>query len=475
MPPPVDYDKLAAEHGGKAVGLDYDALAAAALRQDAQALPVSDRTWGDTAADVALGAAKGIGNTVYGLGKIVHDYTPIGRLSDAIQPGAFDEVNKPPELTPTNTPQRVGQGLEQVGEFFLPTGASGKIAKAAEVGKAGLLTLAQSGSPSAAGVSGALTAVLPGAGVAQKAAGALERGAQKEMAQALGATKEWAKAEAAKLAPQMLQRGVSGSREAMLNTAKATAERVAGNLNDAYAAAAAAGDTVPSTIIAGNVQLARDALQVRNAAGARVTIPGTETVVAKLDELADFVQSLGPDIPVDKAAHIKRTWDRIIDKAGLFGPKATASATDNSNAWAIREASDSFRDLLNTNPDIAALNKETAFWTGLKNVLKETQKRTQAQAGTGLVAAGTGGAGAIVGAMSGDSMQDRMTKAAIYGVAGRQLTKLVQSPAFRTTITGPMKQQIAAALASDSAGQLMGAVQRAIASLPAQMRTEFAQ
>ncbi|HEX7932539.1 MAG TPA: hypothetical protein VF573_05610, partial [Paraburkholderia sp.] len=310
--------------------------------------------------------------------------------------------------------------------------------------------------------------------VARKASDALETGARKEMAQALGATKEWAKAEAAKLAPQMLKRGIGGSREAMLNTAKATAARVGGQLNDAYRLAAEAGETVPADIIAGNVQLARDALQVKNAAGKRVTIPGTEGVVQKLDELADFVQSLGPDIPVDKAAHVKRTWDAIVSKAGLFGPKATASSTDNANAWAVREASNSFRQMLNTNPDISSLNKEAAFWTGLKNVLKETQKRTQAQAGTGLVQAGTGGAGALIGAMSGDSTTDRATKAVIGGLAARQLTKLIQSPAFRTTVSGPMKQQLADALASDSAGRILGATQRIIASLPAQLRAQFA-
>ncbi len=443
-----------------------------AAPQDAP--PADTRTWGDTAADVALGAVKGVGNTVYGLGKVVHDYTPIGRISDAIQPGAFDEANKPPELEPTNTPQRVGQMAEQVGEFFLPTGAVGKVGKAAEIGKAGLLTLAQSGSPTAAGISAGLTAVIPGASAAQKASGMLERSAQKEMAQALGATKEWAKAEATKLAPQMLERGVAGSRAAMLDTAKETAKRVGGNLNKAYEAAAAAGDTVPSDIIAGNVQLARDALQTTNAAGQRVTIPGTETVVGKLNELADFVQTLGPDIPVDKAAHVKRVWDKIVDKAGLFGPKATSSATDNSNAWAVREAAGSFRDLLNTNPDIAALNKEAAFWTGLKKVLKETEKRTQAQVGTGLIASGTGVGGAIVGGMSGDSASDRAMKAVAYGFASRQLAKLVTSPAFRTMVSARSKQFLADALASGSAGRVAGAVQTTIRALPSELQSQFA-
>lgn len=428
----------------------------------------------DTAKDLAIGAAKGVGNTVYGLGKVVHDYTPIGRISDAIQPGAFEPAAKPPELNPSNTAQRIGQGAEQVAEFFLPTGAAGKVGKAAEVAKAGMLTLAQSGDPTTAGISAGLTAAIPGAGAAKSAAGMLERSAQKEVAQALGATKEWAKSEAAKLAPEILKRGIGGSRQVMLDTAKEAAKRVGGNLNQAYDAAAKAGETVSSDIIAGNVQLARDALMATGPAGRKVVIPGTERVVSKLDELANFVTEQGPDIPVDKAAHIKRTWDRIVSKAGLFGPKATASATDNADAWATKEASDAFRELLNTNTDIATLNKEAKFWIGLKNVLAETQKRTQAQAGTGLVAAGTGGAGAVAGALSGDSTSQRATNAIIGGLAGRQLTKLVQSPAFRTQVTGPAKQMLAEALASGNAARVAGATQRAVSSLPAQLRAEFA-
>lgn len=443
-----------------------DEIGAAISKQTRATTAQPEPSWVDTAADVAIGAAKGLGNTAYGLGKLVHDYTPIGRISDAIQPGAFEPAAKPPELEPTNTPQRVGQTIEQIGEFFLPTGAAGKAAKAVEVGKAAALTMAQGGSPTSAGIAGALTAAIPGASAAKKAASAMETSAQAEIARALGATKEWAKSESAKLAPQILKRGIGGSREAMLDLAKRTAQRVGSDLNTAYQSAAAAGQSVPSDVIAGSVQLAKDALQTTNAAGRRVTIPGTEAVVGKLDDLANFVLSLGPDIPVDKAAHVKRTWDAIVSKAGLYGPKATASSTDSAHAWAVREAAGAFRNLLNTNPSIAALNQEAAFWTGLKNVLKETQKRTQAQAGTGLVQAGTGGAGMVVGAMSGDSVSDRATKAVLGGLAGRQLTKLLQSPGFRTQVSAPLKHALAEALASGSAMRIASMVPRLSAALP---------
>lgn len=427
----------------------------------------AERTWGDTAKDVAIGVAKGAGNTAFGLGKIVHDYTPIGRISDAIHPGAFNE--RPPELTPTNTPQRVGFTGEQVAEFFLPAGAAGKVGKAAEVAKSAGLTLAQSGSPTSAGVSGLVTAAMPGASALKRGASALNASAQQAMAQALGATKEWAKAEAAKLAPEMLKRGIGGSRQAMLATAKEAAKRIGQNLDDAYKAAAASGEVVPSAIIQGNLQLAADALKVADPTGALRVIPGTERVIQKLDELGAFVASYGDDIPVDKAAHIKRTWDRIVSKSGLFGPKATATATDNADAWAVREASNSFRQLLNTNPDIAALNAESAFWTGLKNVLKETEKRTQSQRG-GLTDSIRGVGGAVAGAAVGGPVG-----AGIGQFATQTLSKAIQSPAFKTRVSGPLKQQLADALASGSAAKVAAVSQRILAAAPAQIRAASVQ
>lgn len=119
------------------------------------------------AGDVATGAVKGVGSTIFGLGKAVRDYTPIGRISDAIYPGAFDQ--RPPEINPSNTAQRVGYAGEQIAEFLLPTGAAGKAGKVAEVAKSGLLAKVQGGTNTQAGVSAGLSAVIPGAAAAKKA------------------------------------------------------------------------------------------------------------------------------------------------------------------------------------------------------------------------------------------------------------------------------------------------------------------
>jgi hypothetical protein len=405
------------------------------------------------AIDMGFGAAKGVGNSVFGLGKLARDYTPIGRISDAILPGAFDK--RPGELIPQNTAQRIGYTGEQVGEFFLPSASIAKLGRLGDVARSVGQTLVQSSDPTAAGISGAVTAVLPGGSAIAAAPRALERSAEKSVAQALGATKEWAKAEAAKLAPEMVKRGIGGSRDAMLTLAKDTSRRVGQNLDDAYKAAAAAGETVTSAVVKDHVRTVAESLKIADSHGALRVIPGTERVIARLQKLDDFVGQLGDQIPVDKAAHIKRTWDTLVSKAGLFGQKAGASATDQSDAWALREASGAFRELLNRNPTIAALNQEAAFWTGLKNVLKETEKRTQAQS-SGLGSTVVGAAGFGAGALQGDSLSERATNAALYGFGAKRLTQALQSPWFRTELAAPFKHKLAEALASGKpSGALM--------------------
>jgi hypothetical protein len=476
MPQQVDYAALAKQFGGTQAASPAESTDYAALAKEMGGEAVSTRattspTSRSTVADVAIGAMKGVGNTVVGLGELVHRIPGVSTAVDAMygQPGlsdrAFSEARS--TMQPTTTAQTIGHTAEQVGEFFLPT--PGKLGRAAQAVKAGAHAMAQSGSPLAAGTTAALTAVLPGSGAARRGATKLRESAEKSVVQALGPTKEWAKDEAATLAPQMIARGVKGSREAMLDAAKSNVKTLGEQLDAAYASAAAEGGTIHADIIRGALAMSEDALKVRNAAGELSVIPGTEGVIQRLGKLQEFVAQLGDDIPIDRAAHIKRVWDKIVSKAGLFNQKAGASATDNAEAWATREAAGVFRELLNDNATIAKLNAELSFWIPLKSVLKETQKRTQAQSG-GLVAGIMGSTGAAAGFASGEGLSDRTQNAVLGGLAGRQFIKLVQSPAWRTQVSAPMKNLLADALATGSTDKLLTAMAKITAALPGQMR-----
>ena len=208
----------------------------------------------------------------------------------------------------------------------------------------------------------------------------------------------------------------------------------AARIGAAYEAAAASGQAVNGLAIRGELQFAKEGLMVKDAAGKLAVVPGTEAAINQLNKLEDFVTKLGDDIPVDKAWAVKQMWDGIAAKAGLFGPKTMSTATDNAEAWAMREGASAFRNLLDEVPDVAGLNKEFKFWAGLRDVLKATEQRTQGH-GPGLIASGTGGAGAVASAVSGGGV----TGAVLTGWAAKTLAQLTQSAAWRTSVSAPMK------------------------------------
>lgn len=83
----------------------------------------TERTWGDTLADVGIGIAKGLGEGVVQAGKAIHAIPGVSRAVDTLygQPGlsraAMNEADT--AMDATNTPQGVGKFAEQVGETLL--------------------------------------------------------------------------------------------------------------------------------------------------------------------------------------------------------------------------------------------------------------------------------------------------------------------------------------------------------------------
>lgn len=159
------------------VGFDPKRAGAIVRERTAPASPAG------VALDVATGVAKGAANTVAGLGELVHRVPGVSRAVDTLysQPGvsqaSFREARR--ITTPTNTAQKVGFYGEQIGEFFLPTGAVSRGAKvASEVGKSGALTAAQGGSAGESAVASGVSAVIPGAGAVRRGGKALADAAE---------------------------------------------------------------------------------------------------------------------------------------------------------------------------------------------------------------------------------------------------------------------------------------------------------
>jgi len=472
---------IAARHGGTPVE-----DAAAPAKPSPQTTPAQTQGGGmlATLGDYVAGLGKSALGVIEGGGNLIRSIPGVRAAEEAT--GAYVDTNLSSQ--PTNTAQSAGKLTGDVAQFFTPASVVARLPKgaaalkligpkAAEVLKSAGLTMLQGGSAGEAGVSGAITAAVPGAGAAKRVSTALDQSATKSVLRALGPTKEGMKETARQLAPEMLERGIAGTRPEMLALATDTAKKVGAAKGVEVARLAAEGKTVAADAIRSSILQSSKALVVPAADGVPRVIPGAEPVIRQLGKLDEFVAALGPDIPFDKADKVKQAWQKIVAKSGLYGHRMGASATDNAKAWVFREGASGMKKALDEAGDEAylALNKEYAFWKGLKTVLTETERRTSSQAGTGLVAAGVGMTGASVGAYTGDSTLEKVLTAAAYGVAGRQIVKLLQSPRFATKVSAPLKKRFAEALASGGTATIASSVRAILASLPATTRAELEQ
>ena len=86
---------------------------------------------GQGAADFGKGVLKGAGSTLTNIGSLAYPHW----LEKAIT-GKSSEADEQKLFSPSNTTQAIGKGAEQVGEFFAPGPAEGKLAEAIpELGK----------------------------------------------------------------------------------------------------------------------------------------------------------------------------------------------------------------------------------------------------------------------------------------------------------------------------------------------------
>src|SRR3990167_3441490 len=82
--------------------------------------------------DIGTGALKGLGSTLFGIGKLGEKIVNPAERALGLRETKLGE--KPGFLEPKGTAQKVGFGIEQVGEFFVPAGLAAKGGKIAEAG-----------------------------------------------------------------------------------------------------------------------------------------------------------------------------------------------------------------------------------------------------------------------------------------------------------------------------------------------------
>jgi len=183
------------------------------------------------------------------------------------------------------------------------------------------------------------------------------------------------------------------------------------------------------------------------------TVKGVVVEPEKLkvaNEIQDIVKEFGDELEAENIIKLRRIWDKTINKAGKG---FTPDMKDTFKLEVKKEATNAIRDELGKEfPELAKLNKEFAFWKGVKDTVSETiQKKagkpnylaTQAQQRFGTGGFITGG------------IQD----AVIVSEAAKNLVKLTGSTAWKS-ISAKKKMQLAEAIESGNTGKVAEVIKR---------------
>jgi hypothetical protein len=469
----------------------------------------------DAVGDLILGALKGAGSTATNLGALWHHIPGVSAAIDALtgRPGvsaaSFPAARA--ALEPSNPTQQAGRMAEQVAEVIAPAKALTAVgAKAAAaigarapallaragveaVGSAGL-SAAQGGDPVTGAVLGAAGPAI-GAGL-KRLPTSLREAAEKNVVEALGPTKERFKAIANRRAPEILDRGLVGSRESL--QAKAgemvsdvgeqidEALKVHGSkplntqpIQDAIDAAKQEFQTITKRpirdVLAENATRAKTKVKPLQIVGAPdanglvdVAVDIYARPVRQLDALKQIIADVGPTATVDQLVGIRRVWDKVVAQAGGFAHRAGGAIgqplKDQSEASVKREATAAIRKVLNTEvPELAAVNKEFAFWKDLDDVLTQTLQRKQAQ-GPGLGRMVAEGAGQAVGAAVGSGGGPAGTLGAAFatGKLAAFAARVFASPRWKLA-SAQVKDKLAEAIESGNQDRITSALSRVLA------------
>lgn len=453
--------------------------------------PQPSRGWpatiGDALLNLGIGGLKGLGSTAAHLGEMA--------VNAGVVPGVRPTAFAPPEMrnpifpkaeeatTASNTTQRVGKIAEQIGEVVLPGKAITTAAKGLPlVGRMAVEGVANAGMSAAQGgnplVGGVVGAALPGVGaLAERAVPALKEAATKQVVEALGPTKERFKAMAERLSPEILKRGLRGSREELQAQAADAAEAAGEQIDRAIHEHG--GRLLPTTGIVDALESAKNAFRtsvrqplkdVNPKAAGRVMSVGDDGIavvahefepraIRQLDTLQDTLREMGPEIRAEQLIGIRRAWDKVVDQAGGFAHRAGGAIgvplADQSEAFAKKAATTAIREQLNASvPELTALNKEFSFWKGLDDVVTQTLRRTQPH-GPGLARTAAEVAGNVVGGAAGmtHGPAGAVGGAFALGKLGKMAQAAFNSPKWKM-LSANFKDDLAEAIVSNDVSRI---------------------
>lgn len=328
-------------------------------------------------------------------------------------------------------------------------GVVGTLANAATQGVGGAaIAKLEGASNSGAAATGALQAAGPIASKALEAAGPyLQKAAAGQYIRALSPTTAKNKALAQKIAPEMIDRGMTGSLSSINDGATQAADAVRPSLDRAYDALEA---QTPQIQGAGRQILDRlESLKGKYVVGGNIANP---QAVNAINSVQDIVQQYGNDISPKTLRGLKAVFDDPVAQAGGF---TGADLATKFGLKAQKTAADTIRGIVHdASPDIDALDKEISFQLAAKKLTAASDLRKTGQEG-GLskvfapLATGVAGTAGFVqnGAQGGLE--------AALGVAGAAtVAQVLRSPWWRT-LSAVRKDAIANALIAGDGGRVV--------------------
>jgi hypothetical protein len=163
------------------------------------------------------------------------------------------------------------------------------------------------------------------------------------------------------------------------------------------------------------------------------------TKVNAIENVKNTLSQFGDKIPAQDFIQIRRILDESIDEAGGFiADKATKfiAKVEKTAAGSMRN------ELAKEIPDLNVLNPQYSFWSNVKKLASNTAKKSspilRRTAGSGV--------GGTIGALQGDSLESRITGAALGALLGNKAIEFIQSPAWKS-VSAITKSELADYLA----------------------------
>lgn len=496
---PVDLDALARKHGGTvaAPATNLDALAAKHGGTATQPAPTNYITakpedFTDKPEGSALGRFfTGVARTVlpsttpsdYIEGPIyaaTHPLESAGLLGSAIYQGSADQASKAKEaagriVSAPTVGGKVAASSEALGHLggMVPiigpaaAGAGEQIAAGDIAGGlgGGLGLIGPSivhGAVEAARVGGVPTPAAMKANLEARAASRVAGAAPSNVErvnQALAASTNENKVRSARIAPEMVKRGI-WNKDLPTLEARAAVESEKAGKNVQAAVAAVADNRTDVMPLVESLERAKDTARDVNDAGQPVMIEPDQ--VKAIQNLQDTLMDYGDQISLKSLNKVRLKWDEVVqENKGFTKPDV------GWKAWAAREGRSTLRDELGkASPDIDKVMHEYSFWQNIEDVAHATNQRRVGQgAGGGLIPAIVGGAGAVAleAAVPGASVAGKVGLAAV-GLKGFSMLKRVTSSPGWKMFTAVQRQRIADAVASGNLDALDSAYRTANAA-----------